>query len=51
LYPAGIERRCDMREVDVQPQSWTVDDDDDREPSVSFSDDEEPSVSFSYARV
>jgi hypothetical protein len=47
-----MERRCDMRDIKIQPQSWDVDDDvvdDDIEDEDD--DDDEEKLSFSYARV
>jgi hypothetical protein len=55
LYLAGIERRCDMRDVNIQPQSWTVDDEDlDTAKELDQAKQAKPTtqaLSFSYARI
>jgi hypothetical protein len=48
LYPTGIERRCDMEDLKIQPQSWAVDDD---EGESELDETEAVAYSFSYARV
>jgi hypothetical protein len=48
-----MERRCDMRDVRIQPSSWDVDDDVDVEEDIDddIDADDEEKLSFSYARV
>jgi hypothetical protein len=59
LYPVAIERRCEMREVNIQPQSWDVVDDDQEDGRVAEKPGEtaekpgetDVEYSFNYARA